>query len=136
MMPNRPLVLIVEDEPALQALVAEVLAEELRVATRTASTAAAALTLMAQLHPALLVLDLTLPDSSGDVVGQLTRAALDGDIRILVCSAAGRTAEQLAEKATADAYLPKPFDLEDLLATVTRLLASEGDRVTVHEATD
>jgi CheY-like chemotaxis protein len=52
-----------------------------------ASTGAAALTLMEQLRPALLVLDLKLPDSTGDVIGQLTRAALDGDVRILVCSA-------------------------------------------------
>jgi DNA-binding response OmpR family regulator len=91
---------------------------------------------MQQLRPNLLVLDLGLPDSRGDMIGRLTRAALDGGVRILVCSAAGRTAAELAEKATADAYLTKPFNLDDLIGAVTRLLESEGYHVGEAEVAD
>ena len=115
-------ILVIEDDPDIQTLLQELLtAEGYRVSV--ASRGREGLRCLTEEQPVLLILDLGLPDIPGTEVGQLTRAARDGSIRILVCSAHGRQAADLAERADADAFLPKPFDIERLLSTVARLLA-------------
>jgi CheY-like chemotaxis protein len=113
-------VLVVEDDPALRALFAEVLAEE-GCRVLVAAHAPDPVDVL-QLRPDLLVLDLVLGGADGADGGwRLLRAlrAYPGGARVpvLVCTAdhalARREAAGLA--ALADAVLLKPFGLDDLL---------------------
>jgi DNA-binding response OmpR family regulator len=71
-------------------------------------------------RPSLVVLDMGLPLLDGVGVARELRA-LHGNRTppILTISADGRAAQK-AERAGAFAYLPKPFELDDLLAAVQR----------------
>ena len=74
-------------------------------------------------RPAVMLLDLGLPDVETDAPSAVAEAARAAGVRVIICSAAGRGAEDLAERVQGDAYLAKPFDIEDLISTVRSLLA-------------
>jgi len=99
------------------------LSEHLRAAGYTvhsASTGAAAMRLVEQVAPALMLLDLRLPDTNGvDLLERLGK--LDRDLVIVMVTAYGEieTAVQ-AVKAGAYDFLQKPPDLDDLLITIEK----------------
>jgi DNA-binding response OmpR family regulator len=71
----------------------------------------------------LVLLDVMLPDGNGLELLAERRAAGDETPTVLLTA---REEAQLRERATlagADAYLPKPFVYDELLAVVTRLTA-------------
>ena len=74
-------------------------------------------------RPDLMVLDLMLPRMNGyELIAELERRQLRSDMKILVLTAdAG--ARPKAEQIGADGGMVKPFDVDDLLAEVERLLA-------------
>jgi DNA-binding response OmpR family regulator len=74
-------------------------------------------------RPALVVLDIGLPDIDGYAVAEGLRAAHAEPVPILVMTADGRAREK-AERVGARAYLHKPFELQELVDHVRRLLAS------------
>lgn len=68
--------------------------------------------------PDLLLLDLRMPNRSGDQITQ----ALKNDpgmraLPVLIISANSR-AEEIAEKCGADGFIPKPFSIPQLLGTI------------------
>ena len=74
----------------------------------------------------LLVLDWMLPEVSGIELTKKVRET--SNVPILILSAKGSTSERIEGlKAGANDYLPKPFDLEELLLRVQNLLPSVGD---------
>jgi DNA-binding response OmpR family regulator len=73
-------------------------------------------------EPSLVVLDMSLPKLSGDMVANHLHALYD-DIPILVVTANG-TASASAQKACAFGYLTKPFDLDALVSSVRTGLTS------------
>jgi two-component system KDP operon response regulator KdpE len=107
-------VLVVDDEPQIvRALVINLKARKYEV--DSAPDAATALTLAAQRHPDVVILDLGLPDMDGvDVIRGLrgwTR------VPILVLSARHTSDEKVeALDAGADDYVTKPFGMDELLA--------------------
>lgn len=110
------LILVVDDEPGIvRALTAALRARDHRVAVAT--TGAEALTEVTTRPPAVVVLDLGLPDMDGiDVCRQLR---LWTDVPIIVLTAEGaesRKVEALDEGA--DDYVTKPFSTPELLARV------------------
>ncbi|MGO9510610.1 MAG: response regulator [Mycobacterium sp.] len=81
----------------------------------TARTGAAGLRAAAARHPAVVVLDIGLPDLSGFEVLKALRGSMTAPVLVL----SGRSdAHDKVEAldAGADDYLTKPFDLEELLA--------------------
>lgn len=115
-MPDKPLILIVEDD--LQ--ISQFLQSSLKASgyqTLSASTIAVGKQLLSEHKPALLLLDLNLPDGDGrDFIVYVRK---NSDIPILVISA--RQSEQ--EKVDcfnlgADDYLAKPFGVNELLARI------------------
>ena len=114
-------ILIVEDDEALRST----LARHLRGHGYTVVEADSAEDTLAALHgglrPSLVILDINLP---GDTCWSLLRSpALDAAGRppVVVASATAINPSRLREYGVAG-YLPKPFPLETLVATVERLL--------------
>lgn len=117
-------ILVVEDDESLREALLEVLADEGHE-VRTAAHGAEALETLAtpdSWEPELLVLDLMMPimDAFEFREHQRQRAIAPG-ARLLVLSAA-RDLDGAAERLGADAYLAKPFGLDEMLTTVDRLL--------------
>ena len=112
--PLSPLVLIVEDEPQMRRFLRTSLgAHGYRVLE--ASTAAEAVMLTTSHNPAILLMDLGLPDGDGISV---TRALREWtQVPVVVISARGREDDKVeALDAGADDYLTKPFGVKELLA--------------------
>jgi len=108
-------ILIVDDEPA----VADVLEFALRragFAVATVATLADARRALSAREPALVVLDLGLPDMDGlDVLRQLR--ARDAALPVLLLTARAGLDDKVAGlDSGADDYLVKPFELDELLA--------------------
>ena len=79
--------------------------------------------------PALIVLDLGLPDVPGESI--LREVRRRSDVPILVLSARGGLEERVKGLGLgADDYLPKPFSPLELVARVKALLRRAGGRVT------
>jgi urea transport system substrate-binding protein len=117
---SRPLVLIVEDDPDLRALVAA-LVGTLDVDTVCAEHGLAALEAMEKRQPDLVVLDMKMPVMDGwAYCDQLARRPGPRP-PILVVTAAPDVAGR-AEAVGAAAWLEKPFEPDDLLSAVERLL--------------
>ena len=111
-----PRVLVVDDEPQIHRFLGPALQaagyEPLR-----AETAATGLRLAAERAPALVLLDLGLPDMDGKLAIPRLRAFTTAPV--LVLSARDREAEKVAAlDAGADDYVEKPFALAELLARV------------------
>jgi DNA-binding response OmpR family regulator len=113
-------VLVVEDDAHVRRTLEWTLeAEDLPV--QVAPTGRRALELATGQRPSLVLLDIGLPDIDGYAVAAGVRAVHGDDVPILVLTADGRAAEK-ARQVGAVGYLSKPFELDELVATVKRLL--------------
>ena len=113
-------VLVIDDEPPIRKL--------LRMGLTTqgyeileAANGKVALELLSQ-HPALIILDLGLPDIRGDELLRMIRARDDG-VPVVVLSSRGDEAGKVqALDLGADDYLTKPFGMDELLARLRAAL--------------
>jgi CheY-like chemotaxis protein len=111
-------VLVVDDEVDIRQAVAEVLTDE-GYQVCSAADGAEALDQLHAFRPNLVLLDLMMPGMNGWEFRAAQRGDPDPAVAktpVVVLSALGR--EGAIE---ADAYIQKPFDLEDLLSAVRRL---------------
>ena len=116
-------VLVVDDEPDIAALVAYHLARTgYRVST--AATGGDALAAAARERPALVVLDLMLPDRSGfDVLERLRADDGTRGVAVLMLTARGAEADRIRGLSLgADDYLAKPFSPQELVLRVGAIL--------------
>jgi two-component system, OmpR family, KDP operon response regulator KdpE len=112
----KPRILVVDDEPQIQRFLRPAL-EASDFDVETADTAALAKRLAATRAPALIVLDLGLPDGDGKDVIETVRAF--STVPIIVLSARdGETEKIAALDAGADDYIEKPFGIGELLARI------------------
>lgn len=120
-------VLIVDDDPTLRLLVRATLCSE-RLTLEEASTGGQALMLVHQLHPDLILLDVSLPDVSGLHVCRRLRAnPVTRRAPIVILSAHSQPEErEQGLAAGADAYLSKPFSPLQLLQICAALLRRES----------
>ena len=75
-------------------------------------------------HPDLMVLDVVMPHKNGfQVCRQLKTNATTKDIKIILLTSKDQQVDRFwGMKQGADAYITKPFEEAELLATVTQLL--------------
>jgi DNA-binding response OmpR family regulator len=120
-----PLVLVVDDEASVR----QALERALRLEGFAVSTAAggrAALAEVAARPPAVVVLDVMMPDLDG--VSVVRRMRADGvDVPVCILSARDEVEDRVAGlQAGADDYLVKPFALAELTARLNALLRRRG----------
>ena len=106
-------VLIVEDDPAISDLIAEVLTTG-GIQPIRAYSGSEALLVLQRRHPDLILLDLMLPGISGEAVMERVP-----DIPVIIVSARGEIDDKvdLLRSGAAD-YITKPFDTRELLARI------------------
>ena len=120
-MNNGPSILLVEDEENLhEALKLNLELEGYQVSS--ARDGAEALRVLEQEHFELIILDIMLPEMDGITVAENIRIR-NLEIPILMLSARNSSADRvLGLKKGADDYLTKPFNLEELLLRVSKLI--------------
>jgi two-component system cell cycle response regulator DivK len=115
------LILVVEDNARNMTLLRDVL-RATGYRTLEASTGGQALVLAAEHGPALVLMDIRLPDMDG--VEALRRLRIDGRTAsipvIAVTAQAMHGDRERFEAAGFDGYLSKPLDLDELLGAVDR----------------
>lgn len=113
--------LVVDDDSGIRDSLAECLeAEGYRVST--AQNGADALERLAEARPDVIVVDLLMPVMNGyQFLARIREDAALGRIPVVLMSGATPRPGHLLPAA--DALLPKPFELDDLLAAVCRLCA-------------
>ncbi len=118
--PVRPAILVVDDDPSLLAVVARRLERE-GYLVRTASSGPAALKQLEASWPALVIVDLMMPGMDGFELCR--RIKLLADLPILVLSAVDASeAKVSALERYAEDYVTKPFDSDELIARIQRVL--------------
>jgi two-component system, OmpR family, response regulator len=128
--PDAVRVLVVDDERAITDLVAMALKYE-GFAVATASTAKQARAEVMDFRPALIVLDIGLPDEDGFALVQ--RLIGDGiKVPVIFLTARDSTEEKVRGLTVGgDDYVTKPFSIEELVARVRVVLrrhAGNGER--------
>lgn len=120
---NKPLILVVEDEPALSTLLRYNLEKEgFRV--QEAHDGEEALLQAQESQPDLILLDWMLPQVSGiEVCRRLRGRTETKNVPIVMLTARGEDSDRVRGLDTgADDYLTKPFSMNELLARVRAVL--------------
>jgi two-component system sensor histidine kinase ChiS len=112
-------ILVVDDEPLIRNVVVDLLRDE-GYAVVTADDGHAALEMVQQEAPALVLMDVMMPRMDGRAAFRAMREHAHGDgLPVILMSSMAEPAD-LDPEVTA--FLRKPFDLDQLLALVSRLL--------------
>jgi CheY-like chemotaxis protein len=123
-MPEHRAILFVDDDESLRGIVARALRALGREVVEAESAEDAVALLDGGLRPGLVLLDLNLPGDTGWGLLRGPALAAAGSPPVVVASATTVSPRRLAEFGCAG-YLPKPFPLETLVATVDRLLGGD-----------
>ena len=116
-----PSVLVVDDEPELRSLLAEYFGRH-GFTVRTAADAAAARIAVAQQAPALAILDINMPGENGLSLARWLREAHPRTGLVMLTTVGESVDRIVGLELGADDYLPKPFEMRELLARVRAVL--------------
>ena len=122
-----PVILVADDDRAIRTVLTQALVRE-GYDVRTTSTAAGLWRWVADGQGQLVITDVVMPDENGlDLVPRIRK--LRPDLRVIVMSAQNTlmTAVKATERGAFE-YLPKPFDLKDLIQIVERALAEPAPK--------
>ena len=125
-----PVVLVVDDEPELRALLAEYFGRH-GFEVRQAEDAAMARRLVAEQLPDLAILDVNMPGENGLSLARFLRES-HPRLGLVMLTTAGESVDRIVGlELGADDYLPKPFEMRELLARARAVLrrASGGPAV-------
>jgi len=131
-MNSRLRVLVVDDDPDIRLLLRELL-ERAGYLVDEAETGREALRHLFSNAPALVILDVTMPDMDG--YQTLERIRDLSDVPVMMLTARTQELEKVRGLSSgADDYVAKPFGRQELLARVQALLRRTGGRTEVLEA--
>ncbi len=111
--------LVVDDEPQV-VWVLQFSLEAEGYTTFAARDGAQALTAIAEHHPKLMVLDIMMPTMDGwSVLEEMMQLPREERPRVIVVSAMSNLRDRAkAAEMGADAFVPKPFNVDDLLGVL------------------
>ena len=118
------LILVVDDDLSILETVGAILAME-GYSVETATNGREALDKLGRARPSLVLLDMRMPVLDGWGFAREMKAR--GETVPIVVMTAAQDARRWANEIGAAAYVPKPFEVPDLLDTVERLRGSEGN---------
>jgi DNA-binding response OmpR family regulator len=110
-------ILVVEDDAGILEVVKIVLEEE-HYHVLTAMDVESALELLRSERPDLVLLDIWLAGESGTEVATYIKQDASLSAVPVILLSANREIEKIAKETGVDNFLPKPFDIEDLVAIV------------------
>ncbi len=115
-------ILIVDDEPAVRLLLRSILAKDYSVIE--AGDGDEAIGTVHMQRPDLILMDIMMPRMDGYITcSKIKRDPASKAIPVVMLTAVGyELNKKLARKIGADGYITKPFNSQELLATVTRLM--------------
>ncbi|MEO7727359.1 MAG: phosphate regulon transcriptional regulator PhoB [Burkholderiales bacterium] len=124
-------ILVVEDEPAIQELIAVNL-EHAGHRVQRAHSAAEADAMIREIRPDLILLDWMLPDVAGTVLARKLRAdTRSKDIPIIMLTARAQEQDKVEGlDAGADDYITKPFSTKELMARIKAVLRRRSPQLT------
>ena len=124
-------ILVVEDEPAIQELIAVNL-EHAGHRVQRAASAAEADAIIRDVRPDLILLDWMLPDLSGTAFARRLRAdARMKDVPIIMLTARAQESDKVEGlESGADDYVTKPFSPKELLARIKAVLRRRAPQLT------
>jgi two-component system response regulator MprA len=114
-------ILVVEDDEILRDTIAEVLTDEGHD-VRLAANGGQALDQMVEWEPAVVVLDLMMPEMDAYEFRRIQRSSGTATAACILVLSAVPDIEAAAIEIGADAWLAKPFSVEDLVAVVDDLV--------------
>jgi len=117
-------VLVVDDEAGIVELLVDVLERDGRFEVKTATTGYDAGLLTQQFRPDVIVLDYLLPDINADVVCKTIRSnpGLEDTRIILISAHIDENDEGKIREMGVNAFLRKPFQIEELVSRIGELL--------------
>ena len=120
--------LCVDDDPAILSLFSDVLGADKRFEIQTCSNGYDAGLMTASFQPHLIVLDYMLPDINGDIVCRRVREneSLASCKVLFISGVVERDEIDKLHDAGADGFLGKPFDIDELTASIESLLGIES----------
>jgi two-component system catabolic regulation response regulator CreB len=122
---TKPLALIIEDDLEIAKILALSLKNEFEVEILTDGNSA--ITRLAQAVPALIMLDLHLPEVSGmDIFARIRSEARFDGTKIILCTADALRAEALQSQV--DLVLLKPISPSQLRELASRMIKTTDDR--------
>jgi DNA-binding response OmpR family regulator len=131
-MTGNPKVLVVDDDEDIRVLLTELL-NRAGYDVDAAGDGRSALRRLFESPPALVILDVTMPDIDG--YETLERIRDLSDVPVIMLTARTQELERVRGLAAgADDYVPKPFGRQELLARVQALLRRTGARTLVTPA--
>jgi DNA-binding response OmpR family regulator len=118
-------VLVVDDEPEV-VWVLQFSLEAEGFQTLAATNGVQALAEIAEHHPKLMVLDIMMPTMDGwSVLEEMVKLPREDRPRVVIVSALASLNDRAkAAELGADAYVPKPFNVEELLSVLRNLDAA------------
>ena len=115
-------ILVVDDEPDILKVLSLRL-EKTGYKVAYGRNGQEALDLARQMVPDLIVLDIYLPDINGDDVTRILKKDKKlKDIPVILISATATSVAQRAEECGATGYITKPFEPEELIGMVRKIL--------------
>lgn len=116
-----PTLLVVDDEPELRTLLGEYFGRH-GFSVAIAADAAQARNWLAEQRPDLALLDINMPGENGLSLARWLREAHPG-VGLVMLTTAGEAVDRIVGlELGADDYIPKPFELREVLARVRALL--------------
>src|SRR2546428_5708963 len=118
----RKVVIVVEDEPVIGALIADAISDEPGYCAIHVAAAPAALEATKHVTPDVMVVDVRLPGMSGlELYDRLKKDPRTNKIPVLFETASGPDVIGEFRRRGIATYLKKPFDLNEIVAYVKRL---------------